>query len=373
MGAVKDALRIFSTRSMRRYAASVATQLERFSAFEDYLPYDAATEGLIVTGFADGEMEVEVRPSVRGQDVYLLTSCTRNPEGIPGAECKMETYHAVDALRRAQARRVTVFEPYISAGRSDRTTRRNSVGLWVHFKTLIGLGVNHIITYNLHSDMSVSMVDPTTCFMDNIPALKLLKEHVARAYIRDQATHESVVKRDWVFCSVDAGGELLAKRFASSFGTDMVVAHKQRDYSVANTVHSTRILAGSSLEGKTAWVVDDILDTGRSVYRLIQELRTHGVRKVNIAVVHAVLSPPALQSLSELHRGGLLDTVVTTDTIPYAPGELERHGFISVVPSARLSTEVVHRLHRDASLSELFDPFRPDLYFRGEGESLGVT
>jgi len=372
MRAVKEALRILSTRTMRPYAAQVAKELRGYSAFEHFLPQDPDAEGLIVTTFADGEMEVDVRPSVRGQDIYLFASAARNPEGIPGAECKMEMYHAVDALRRAQARRITVFEPYVSAGRSDRTTRRNSVGLWVHYKTLIGLGVNHMITYNLHSDMSVSMVDPVSCAMDDIPALKLLKEHVTRTYVGSRAALESVVKRNWVFCSVDAGGEVLAKKFASSFGTDMVVAHKQRDYSTVNQVQSTRILSGSPLEGKTAWVVDDILDTGRSVYRLVQELKGRGVSKVNLAIVHPVFSPPALESLTELQRDGLLGAVVTTDTVRLCPSDLAEHRFVEVVGSARLSAEVVHRLFTDAPLSELFEPFRPEEYFSREGESLGV-
>ncbi len=357
---------------MKEYAQGVARELKGFSAFEDFLPHDPDTQGLIVTKFADGEMEVEVRPSVRGQDIYLFASSARNPEGIPLEECKIEMYHAVDALRRAQAGRITLFEPYVSAGRSDRTTRRNSIGLWVHYKTLIGLGVNHILTYNIHSDMSVSMVDPVSCLMDNIPALELLKEHVTRVYIGDLETLRTVVRRDWVFCSVDAGGEVLAKRFASSFGTDMVVAHKQRDYGAPNRVLSTRILSGTPLGGKTVWVVDDILDTGRSVHGLIRELRAQGVRKVNLAIVHPVFSPPALRDLEALHRDGHLDTVVITDTVRLSRADLDRHPFIEVVGSARLSAEVIHRLHIQAPLSELLDAFRPERYFRSQGQSLGV-
>jgi ribose-phosphate pyrophosphokinase len=357
---------------MKPYALAVSNELRAFSAHQDFLPHDPRTEGLIVTKFADGEMEVDVRPSVRGQDIYLFASSARNPERIPLEECKIEMYHAVDALRRAQAGRITLFEPYLSSGRSDRTTRRNSVGLWVHYKTLIGLGVNHILTYNVHSDMTVSMVDPVACLMDNIPALELLKEHVTRVYVRTRENLETVVRRDWVFCSVDAGGEVLAKRFASSFGTDMVVAHKQRDHLTPNRIQSTRILSGSSLGDKTVWVVDDILDTGRSVHALVRELKGLGVRKINLVIVHPVFSPPALESLDALHGEGLLDTVVVTDTVRISSEELEKHPFIHVVGSARLSAEVVHRLHTQAPLSELLDAFRPERYFQSRAESLGV-
>ncbi len=85
-------------------------------------------------------MEAEIGTSVRGCDVFLFAGGGRNEAGLSAEENKVETYHAVDALRRAQAQRITVFEPYCGPGRSDRLTRRNSVGLWLHFKILISLG-----------------------------------------------------------------------------------------------------------------------------------------------------------------------------------------------------------------------------------------
>jgi ribose-phosphate pyrophosphokinase len=246
------------------------------------------------------------------------------------------------------------------------------VGLWVHFKTLIGLGIDHMITYNLHSDMSVSMVDPACCAMDNIPAVSLLKRHINRRYVQTLERLRTVVRDSWLFGSVDAGGEVLAKRFASSFNTPMVVAHKQRDYSAANRVQATHVLSGTPLEGKVVWIVDDILDTGGSVYGLVQELRSRGVRKVNVVVVHPVCSPPALERLERLHEDGLLDRVLTTDTVRLCPEDLERHRYVEVISSAALSAEIIHRLHADTSLSELFSPFDPQGDLRATGESLVI-
>jgi ribose-phosphate pyrophosphokinase len=151
--------------------------------------------------------------------VFLFASAARNEAGIGVEEAKIELYHAVDALKRSQAERVIVFEPFVSSSRSDRTTRRNSVGLWVHFKTLVSLGVCHIITFQLHSDKSKTMLDPTVCPIDDVPGLRLLKKRLCDVYIRDVETLENEVRQHWAFCSVDAGGEKLARRFANSFGT----------------------------------------------------------------------------------------------------------------------------------------------------------
>ena len=73
------------------------------------------------------------------------------------------------------------------------------------------------------------------------------------------------MREEWLFCSVDAGGEGLAKRFAASFGTGIVISHKQRDYSAANTVESINILTAEPIEGKTLWIIDDMIDTGDSM------------------------------------------------------------------------------------------------------------
>ena len=240
-------------------------------------------------------MEAEVGTSVRGCDVFLIAGGARSEAGISSEENKLETYHAVDALRRAQAQRITVFEPYCSPGRSDRLTRRNSVGLWLHFKVLISLGIDHYITFQLHSEKSKTFIDPALCVVDDIPAHALLQGFLCDHLVVNRARLHSEVRNNWLFCSVDAGGEALAKRFAASFGTKMIISHKQRDYSTANSVESISILTEDSVEGKTVWIIDDMIDTGDSVCKLVRELAKRSPAAINIAIVHAVFSPPALR------------------------------------------------------------------------------
>jgi ribose-phosphate pyrophosphokinase len=169
---------IIATRTMKDYAARVTeclTKIPRFSALAETIN---GVELLNTDRFASGEMEISIQKSVRGKDVILFASCSRSKANISVDEAKMEMYHAIDALKRSQAKDIIVFEPYISCSRSDRTTRRNSVGLWIHFKILASLGVKHMITYQLHSNKSESMLDPTVCTIDDIPALNLLERYL---------------------------------------------------------------------------------------------------------------------------------------------------------------------------------------------------
>jgi ribose-phosphate pyrophosphokinase len=355
---------ITATRSMRSYASRVAGYLTKFPSFASFADTIDGVGILQTDRFADGEMEEVVTSSIRGKDVVLFTSCARNEAGIGVEEAKIELYHAVDALKRSQAGKIVVFEPFVSCSRSDRTTRRSSVGLWVHLKLLSTLGTRHIVTYQLHSDKSKSMIDPTTCVMDDIPALTLLKQRLCDVYIKDLRTLEETVRPNWAFCSVDAGGEKLARQFANSFGAPLVVAHKQRDYSKSNTIESISILSAEPVEGKVLWIVDDMVDTAGSVESLIRALAPLKPAEINLLSVHALLSPPAAQRLHKLSSEGLLNHIMVTDTVYCSCAFPETIPNLEVVPSAELSAKVIRTIATNYSMSKLLRPFNAEIYLK---------
>lgn len=357
---MRGRLLLVATRALAAYVDEVAAALHTLLPDADDL-----RGSLSVAAFADGEMEVELGTSVRGRDVFLFAGSARNTLGLPSPECKLETYHAVDALRRAQAGRISLFEPYCGPGRSDRPTRRNSVGLWMHLKTLVELGVDHYLTFQLHSEKSRTFIDPVRCAVDDLPAYALLKAHLCDTVIGTAERLRSEVRRRWVFCSVDAGGEGLAKRFAASFGTRIVIAHKQRDYSEPDTVESINLLSSGPIEGTVVWVVDDMVSTAGSVYPLVRELAARGPAEIGIAAVHPVFSPPALDRLGELCDRGLVKTVLVTDTVPCTDEIRRRLPRLQVVPTVGYAAEVVHRLNAEKPLSSLLAPFDASRYLEG--------
>jgi ribose-phosphate pyrophosphokinase len=347
---------------MRRYAARVVEELHKFPGFDSLGASIDRVETLEAKRFADGEMEIAIKEPLRGKNVILFTNCAKNEAGISVEEAKIELYQAIDALKRSQAARITVFEPFVSCSRSDRTTRRNSVGLWVHFKILASLGSNQIVTYQLHSDKSKSILDPTICLIDDIPALTLLQKYLCDAYIRNLNTLQEVVRPIWAFCSVDAGGEKLARQFANAFMTPLVVAHKQRDYSKPNSVESVNILSAEPVAGKALWIVDDMVDTAGSVTTLIKALAPLKPAEINIIATHALFSPPAGEKLSLLNAEGLLKHILVTDTV-YC-GETSDIPNLEVVPSATLSARVVNTVVTNGSVAELMQPFSAEAYFK---------
>ncbi|MGA2378695.1 MAG: ribose-phosphate diphosphokinase [Spirochaetia bacterium] len=361
---MRGRLKIFSTRSLSEYRREVIAALASYARRQSELFPEGIDGDLSISRFADGEMEAEIGTSVRGCDVFLFAGGARNEAGISSEENKLETYHAVDALRRAQAQRITVFEPYCSPGRSDRLTRRNSVGLWLHFKILISLGIDHYITFQLHSEKSKTFIDPALCVVDDIPAQALLQKFLCDKLIVKRKHLYTEVHDNWLFCSVDAGGEALAKRFASSFGTKIVISHKQRDYSTANSVESISILTSDPIEGKVLWIIDDMIDTGDSMCKLVRELATRSPEEINIAVVHAVFSPPALQRIGELCDEHLIGTILVTDTVPCTQEVFQKLPCVRVVPSTVMAAEIIHRLNSELPLSPLLAQFSAGDYLK---------
>jgi ribose-phosphate pyrophosphokinase len=347
---------------MKDYASRVVAQVTKFPDFVSVTDGCNGVEALTTDRFADGEMEVVVNTSIRGKEVVLFTSCARNEANISVEEAKIESYHAVDALKRSQAAQIILFEPFVSCSRSDRTARRSSVGLWVHFKILASLGTKHIVTYQLHSDKSKSVVDPTVCAVDDVPALTLLKRYLCDVYVRNNKTLYAEVRPHWAFCSVDAGGEKLARDFANAFGAPLVVAHKQRDYSRANTIESINILSAESIEGKVLWIVDDMVDTAGSVESLIRALAPLGPAEINIIAVHALFSPPAAQRLNQLSEQGLLRRIIVTDTVYCPYSTPEKIPNLEVVPSAELSAKIIRAIVTNSSMSKLLQPFNAETY-----------
>jgi len=315
--------------------------------------------------FADGEMEVSVNSSIRGKDVILFSSSGRNEAGINVEEAKIELYHAIDALVRCQANRIIVFEPFISCSRSDRTTRRSSVGLWVHLKTLSSLGARHIVTFQLHSDKSKTMLDPALSAIDDIPALTLLKKYLCDKYIKTLDNLEKNVRNNWAFCSVDAGGEKLARVFANSFGAPLVVAHKQRDYSKPNTIESINILSADPVEGKSLWIVDDMSDTAGSVEKLIRALAPLNPKDINVISVHALFSPPAVQKLEALSNEGLLKHIFVTDTVCCTEYKKNIPG-LEIVQSFELAAQIIKAIINNESMSKLLQPFNAGVYLESK-------
>lgn len=251
----------------------------------NFIPSDFVSEGYACVQFSDGEFEVHYESSLRGDDVFLIQSLTTSDSII-------ELMMAINAAKLASAKTITAVIPYLGYARQDRKScPRVSVGAKVILKTLESLGVDRIITMDLHAAQEVAFVD--------IPVDHL---HSTAVFIPSLQVSENTV-----FVAPDAGASKLVTHYAKHFSKPMVLCHKVR--TEVNKVNSMMVIG--DVKGKDCIIIDDMCDTAGTLCRCTNELKVQGANSVTAVFTHSVLSGDAIRNICN----SKLDKVVTTNTI----------------------------------------------------------
>lgn len=277
--------------------------------------------------FADGELYIQIQESIRGCDVYLI-----QPTCKPVNDHLMELLIMIDACRRASARQITAVIPYYGYARADRKTAgRESITAKLVANLITQGGANRVIAMDLHSAQIQGYFDIP---FDHVYGSPVIIDYLASKQLSDI-----------VVVSPDVGGVARARAFAKKLDdAPLAIIDKRRH---AHNVAEVLNVIGD-VAGKTAVLVDDMIDTGGTIAAGAKLLREEGARQVYACATHAVFSPPAVERLS----GGLFEEVIVTNTIPVPP----EHHFdqLTVLSVANLLGETIWRVHEDSSVSSMF-------------------
>jgi len=277
--------------------------------------------------FSDGEIWVRINENVRGADVFVI-----QPTCCPVNENLMELLIMIDALRRASARRITAVIPYYGYARQDRKTRgREPITAKLVANLLTSAGARRVLTVDLHAGQIQGFFDIP---VDHLPAGPLLAQHLMRRGLEEV-----------VVVSPDVGGVVRARELAERMGAPLAVIDKRRPE--PNETEVMNIIG--PIKGKTAVMVDDIIDTAGTITKGAQALREWGAREVYVLCTHPVFSGTAVERLST----PAIKEILVTDTIPLPPEKMIEK--ITVVSVAPLLGEAIIRIHEDLSVSKLFD------------------
>jgi ribose-phosphate pyrophosphokinase len=282
---------------------------------------------MIRKSFADGEIYVQILESIRGYDVYIMQPTCR-----PVNDHLMELMIMIDACKRASARQITAVLPYYGYARADRKTAgRESITAKLAANLLTKAGANRVIAMDLHSSQIQGYFD--------IPVDHVYGSPTIVEYIKSKNLSDLVV------VSPDVGGVARARAFASRLGdAPLAIIDKRRQ---AHNVAEVMNVVGD-VRGKTAVLVDDMIDTAGTITEGARVLREQGARQVYACATHAVFSPPAIQRLSN----GCLEEVIVTNTIPIP--EDQRFPQLRVLSVAGLIGETISRVHDECSVSSMF-------------------
>ena len=278
--------------------------------------------------FSDGEIQVEILENVRGKDVFILQStCTPTNDNL------MEVMLMVDALRRASAGRITAAIPYFGYARQDRRVRSARVPITARVVAdmLTAVGVNRVLTMDLHSDQIQGFFDVP---VDNIYSAPILLGDIWKQDYEDL-----------IIVSPDVGGVVRARAFAKRLDCDLAIIDKRRPKpNVAKVMHII-----GEVKDRTCVIMDDMVDTANTLCEAARALKGHGARKVLAYSTHAVLSGPAVERITNSD----LDELVVTDTIPLRD-DAARCPRIRQLSVAELLAETIRRISNEDSVSSLF-------------------
>lgn len=271
---------------------------------------------------------VEIGENVRGGDVFVLQStCT------PVNDHLMELLLMLDAFRRASAQRITAVIPYYGYSRQDRkVSPRVPISAKLVADLITASGASRVLTVDLHAGQIQGFFDIP---VDNLFATPVL--------LKDM--QEQVGSRPIAVVSPDPGGVERARAFAKRLDATLAIIDKRR--ARANEVAEMRVVG--DVEGQTAIIVDDIVDTAGTLATAAGALKASGATEVIACCTHAVLSGPAIERIQD----SALSSLVVTDTIPLRPAALACSK-IKVLSVARLLAEAIRRTHREESISSLF-------------------
>jgi len=313
-----DNLKIFSGTSNAALAGAVCKYLE--------IPLGGAK----IESFPDSEKVIRVEDDVRGRDCFVMQSTCK-----PVDEHLMELLIYLDCLRRASARRITAVIPYFGYARQDRKDEgRVPITAKLVANLITIAGADRVLTIDLHAPQVQGFFD--------IPVDHLSGELVLSKYFRDKKIHNLTL------VSPDVGNMKIASRYASHLGGELAIVHKRR---VSSSVVRAQEIIGE-VEGRNVLMCDDIIATAGTVCSAAKLVKERGAEKIYVGATHGVLAGQALERLGQAP----IDEVVVTDTIPLSAKARKSGGIKGLTVSAMLG-EAIKRIHRDESVSSLFNQF----------------
>lgn len=284
--------------------------------------------------FTDGEMYTRFAENIRGSDVFLIQSTNQPDTHL------LELYNLIKTARMASADRITAVIPYYGYARQDRKDKpRAPVTTAFIARDLWACGVDRVLLLDVHSDVTLgafaSLLVPTDHLWARPVFLRYLQEH----------HHDDIITspRGLVIVAPDVNAGKLAKKYAEVLGTRWIILEKWRPRPGESEV--LHIIGDVS--GEDVLIVDDMSDTAGTLCNAASVLKQQGAGNIYALATHGLFSGNALQRIKK----SSLTRVFVTDSILHKSLSEK----IEVISVAKLLGEAIWRIHRNESVSSLFE------------------
>ncbi len=284
----------------------------------------------ILKRFADGEVQVEIHESVRGDSCFVIQSTCP-----PVNENYMELFIILDALKRASAKSITAVIPYYGYARQDRKVApRAPISAKCVADLITTAGADRVVCVDLHAAQIQGFFNVPVDHLFAIPTMaRYWREHFGKG-------------SEYVVVSPDSGGVERTRAFAKRIEAPIAIIDKRR--SGPNEAKALHLIG--EVQDKVAIIVDDMIDTAGTLTQAAESLMNNGAKKVYAMATHALFSGPAISRITE----SSLEKVIVSDTIPLNEAAMACNK-IEVTTMAPVVAEAMRRIYGNASVSSLFD------------------
>jgi ribose-phosphate pyrophosphokinase len=283
--------------------------------------------------FKDGEVFVEIKENVRGEDVFVIQSTS-----FPANDHLMELLITIDALTRASASRVTAVIPYFGYARQDRKAGpRTPISAKLVANLITTAGADRVLTVDLHAGQIQGFFDIPT---DNLYAVKAFEKKI-------REIHGGNID-DVTIVSPDVGGVVRARSLSKRLDNrPLAIVDKRREQAGVSEVMN---IIGD-VKDRHCLLFDDIVDSGGTLCNAAVALMDKGAKSVSAYVTHGVLSDNAPERIA---KADALTRLVISDSIQATPA-IDACKKIEIVSIAELLAEAIRRIANEESVSSLFD------------------
>jgi len=307
----KPPLKFFSGRATRYLAEKIV------KSFGNELGQSS------VMKFSDGEFQPSFEESVRGCKVFIIQSTFQPVDNL------FELLMMIDAAKRASAYNIVAVLPYFGFARQDRKDKpRVSIGAKLVTDLLTTAGVDRVMTMDLHADQIQGFF--------NVPVDHIFASSLFVPYIKNLNLDNLVI------AAPDMGGTKRANAYSRFLKCEMVICYKLRKK--ANYIDEMQVIG--NVKGKNIVIVDDMVDTARTLTLAAQMMIDKGAISVRAAITHPVLSGDAYEKI----ENSPIKELLVTDSIPLQQESKK----IKVISVADIFADVINKVYNYQSISNSF-------------------
>lgn len=308
--------------------------------------------------FGSGEAKGILGSSIRGKDLFVMVdvcnhSLTYTVNGHLNHMSPDDHYQdlkRVISAANGKAHRVNVIMPFLYESRQHKRTKRESLDCAFALQELVDMGVSNIITFDAH-DPRVQNSIPLHGFDNFNPPYQFMK-----ALLRAEPNLK-VDKEHLMIVSPDEGAMHRAVYFSNVLGVNMGMFYKRRDYTKIvdgrNPIVAHEFL-GSSVEGKDVIIIDDMISSGDSILDVAKQLKERKARRIFAAATFGLFTN-GMEKFDKAYEEGMIDAILTTNSIYQTPELLSRPYYISCDLSKYIAL-IIDTLNHDGSISDILDP-----------------